>query len=443
MKKILLFMLSLIVSVGVSAETTSVWSGNYTFPENNGWQSVDASKFTDLKLGDKLVVTVSAVTEGQTAQINLAGNEGNNWQQVTGTGWSEITVGQHSYIIDKDAVLKSIKAGGLAIQGKYYTLTDISIEPCQKPYFELNHESTLTMSETNNENVYSINGDIFKKLDDNAKITFTVTRTSEVPSDKDWLWSKTIDFPNNNWDQIANTGGTHVSEETNTFTTTASEFERSIVNDGNIYLNFGCDETYKSVISLSRNIKIEDNQITITITAAGIGSMILPFDAEVPEGMTVYKVGTYENNVLHLNSVNAIAANTPYIIKGTAKGYEFVGVAEAEYFQYTVAKLCGTYESILAPANSYVLQNGNEGAGFYPVVEGNEPTVTPYHAYLTSLPTAEKGAKLILDFDGEVTGIKTIDSKAADSRIYNLSGQLVNKAQKGIVVMNGKKYLIK
>lgn len=424
MKKLLLFMLSLIVSVGVSAETTSVWSGNYEFSaEGNGWQEVAKEKFADMKLGDRIVVTVSQITNPDGwGQINLAGKA--PWTTVPGTNWGSINIGENKYAIDNADVLASIKAGGLGVQGKYFVLTDISIltPPTSNCVWEGNY------SFPESDGYQSVGSEKFGSLEIGDYI---IARVSGITNPDGWAQ---INMAGTNpWTGVPGTNWSNAKVGDNAY----------VINDASVLASIkagglGIQGKYYTLT----NIYIA-KPITITITSAGIGSMILPFAAEVPEGMTVYEVGTYENNVLHLNSVNAIAANTPYIIKGTAKNYEFVGVAEAQNFQYTVGNLCGTYESLKAPVNSYVLQNGSDGAGFYPVAEGSEPTVTAYHAYLTDLPTAENGAKLILDFDGEVTGIKTVDSKTADSRIYNLSGQLVSKAQKGIVVMNGKKYLVK
>ena len=121
-------MLSLIVSVGVSAETTSVWSGNYEFgAEGDSWQEVAAEKFAAPELGDKIIVTVSEITNPDGwAQINLAGK--NPWTTVPGTNWGEVLVGANTYAIADADVLASIKSGGLGVQGKYFVLTDISIE---------------------------------------------------------------------------------------------------------------------------------------------------------------------------------------------------------------------------------------------------------------------------------------------------------------------------
>lgn len=53
-------------------------------------------------------------------------------------------------------------------------------------------------------------------------------------------------------------------------------------------------------------------------------------------------------------------------------------------------------------------------------------------------------AKYAINFDGEATGIHAIEAaSAANGAMYNLAGQRVDKAYKGIVIVNGKKYLNK
>ena len=42
-----------------------------------------------------------------------------------------------------------------------------------------------------------------------------------------------------------------------------------------------------------------------------------------------------------------------------------------------------------------------------------------------------------------IVGTKAESKSAANSQIYNLAGQKVNASYKGIVIQNGKKYIIK
>ena len=100
--------------------------------------------------------------------------------------------------------------------------------------------------------------------------------------------------------------------------------------------------------------------------------------------------------------------------------------------------LTGVYENTPAPVGSYVLQNLDK-VGFYLVAEGNQPTVGANRCYLT-VPAA--GVKAFFLNGGDATGISGVDANVdANEAIYNIAGQRINKFQKGINIINGKKIL--
>ena len=91
-----------------------------------------------------------------------------------------------------------------------------------------------------------------------------------------------------------------------------------------------------------------------------------------------------------------------------------------------------------APVGSYVLQNLDK-VGFYQVAEGNQPTVGANRCYLT-VPAA--GVKAFFLNGNDATGISNVDANVdANEAIYNIAGQRINKFQKGINIINGKKIL--
>ena len=56
------------------------------------------------------------------------------------------------------------------------------------------------------------------------------------------------------------------------------------------------------------------------------------------------------------------------------------------------------------------------------------------------------GVREFIGFDDETDGIRQIENgqlTIENAEIYNLSGQRVNKAQKGIYIVNGKKVVMK
>ncbi len=98
----------------------------------------------------------------------------------------------------------------------------------------------------------------------------------------------------------------------------------------------------------------------------------------------------------------------------------------------------GVYADTEAPAASYVLQNQDGNVAFYLVEEASQPTVGAYHAYLT----VDSSVKAFGLGEGE-TAIRSLQAEGEGSVIYNLSGQRVQKTQRGIYVVNGKKVVRK
>ena len=67
------------------------------------------------------------------------------------------------------------------------------------------------------------------------------------------------------------------------------------------------------------------------------------------------------------------------------------------------------------------------------------PTVKPFRAFIPAQSSNVKSIKIL--FDGETTDISNIDTdgNADNDIIYDLSGRRVNKAHKGVYIINGKK----
>ena len=89
---------------------------------------------------------------------------------------------------------------------------------------------------------------------------------------------------------------------------------------------------------------------------------------------------------------------------------------------------------------NYILNNGENGVGFY---KANDKKVGAGKAYL-QLPT--NAAKTFIGFEeeGEATSISTIDNgQLTMDNVYNLQGQKVGSEYKGIVIVNGKKFINK
>ena len=87
----------------------------------------------------------------------------------------------------------------------------------------------------------------------------------------------------------------------------------------------------------------------------------------------------------------------------------------------------------------YILADGNHGVGFYLLADNVE--IPAGKAYLQVAAVGSESSREFIAIAGEATAIKTVETEKANGAIYNLAGQQVKKAQKGIFIMNGKKVI--
>ncbi|MBR6276702.1 MAG: hypothetical protein IKR31_07230 [Prevotella sp.] len=176
--------------------------------------------------------------------------------------------------------------------------------------------------------------------------------------------------------------------------------------------------------------------ITINTTAAGWGTVMLPFAvASLPTGVKAYTCDKIEGITLTLDEVDALEANKPYIIEG-AWNEVVSGDAQGKALTATEGLLTGTYTTIAATDGQYVLQNQGGKVAFYQVdTEVATPNVPANRAYLEAPSTARA-----LYFDA-ATAIKTIEAlTSGEAEIYGANGARQNGLKKGVnIIKRGDK----
>ena len=200
--------------------------------------------------------------------------------------------------------------------------------------------------------------------------------------------------------------------------------------------------------------KVDMPSVTLK-TPSYWATLILPFAAEIPEGLTVYSCAEADGEVLTLETVESIEANTPYLVCGTTTDFEhtFTGFGAATTTSYTVGLFTGTYVDYKTTANSntYVLQKISGDVAFYLVGEGEnaQPTVGANRCYMT-YDDSEGGAAQAQVFRlvrGGTTSIDNMESTGNGQQavvIYDLMGRKVSTMEKGnMYIVNGVKVIIK
>lgn len=186
--------------------------------------------------------------------------------------------------------------------------------------------------------------------------------------------------------------------------------------------------------------------ITYNLNAPGLGTLILPFDAALPEGMSAYRCMALKETSVVLESMDRIPAATPLLVLGTPDTYQFKGVGTAIRTSYTSGLLTGVLQAENI-TSGYVLQTKNGVAGFYHVADAI--TVPANRCYLNVDASVKT---LTLDFP-EGNGIFDVqDAMAKDQNgdvMYDLQGRrIVTSSQRGktgagVYIENGKKVIIK
>jgi len=189
-------------------------------------------------------------------------------------------------------------------------------------------------------------------------------------------------------------------------------------------------------------------EVTVSCKAGKFGTTIIPFTPNISNSdIKFYTVTGVENERVQITEVTEPAANVPYLIKNegssdfseTLSGW---GTATADKVDGT---LTGVYTAATIPASAdnttnYVLQTQEETQAFYKVAA--DFTATAYKCYLTVVTSENPVKAFFLDFGGE-DAINGIEAETENAEIFNIAGQRVNKAQRGIYIINGKKVLVK
>ena len=147
----------------------------------------------------------------------------------------------------------------------------------------------------------------------------------------------------------------------------------------------------------------------------------------------------------------AITANEPVIMKvsNTAGTYTFDNV-EIKAATPTLTPIEGV--QVIGNYSGQITMPASDDATKYYYIASNKlkyttgtQTLKGFRAYFSV--AADSPVKGFFengyDFEGLPTAIDGLQAEGANATIYNLAGQRVNKAQKGIYIVNGKKVLVK
>ena len=182
---------------------------------------------------------------------------------------------------------------------------------------------------------------------------------------------------------------------------------------------------------------------TLKVTEAGAATLVLPYEATIPEGVKAYTLTYNGGDAATATELSGtIPANTPVLINAKAGDYTF----NATETQTTKAAspangaLTGVWTETTVPEGSYVLQNQKGTVAFYKV-SSSDIKCPANSAYLTASASAKA---LSISYGGSTTGISNVAVNKADGEVYNLQGvRMKGSLKKGLYIQNGKKFVVK
>ena len=187
----------------------------------------------------------------------------------------------------------------------------------------------------------------------------------------------------------------------------------------------------------------EVTTLPVAVSAAGYATLYAPVALSIPEGVTVY-VATVKDGYVELNEVEGtIPAETGVILEAEAATYDFTVAADVDAIE---SDLVGSFAKSEKNAEKkvYTLQAPAEKeVGFYLFKGQNGEGATTYINGFRSWVEVDLDATAPMFSLGRgegTTGIEQIVN-AENVVIYDLAGRRVEKMEKGIYIVNGKKVI--
>ena len=176
------------------------------------------------------------------------------------------------------------------------------------------------------------------------------------------------------------------------------------------------------------------NTMDIYAGGATITKIVFTYTSDVTPAFSTGNydatTNTWEGEATTLTLINAYTTNTQIRIKSMVVYYSAASAAGGN-IEGNVLK--GAKEDIAADGKYVLAQPEGEEVGFYKATG----TIKAGKAYLENAT----GVKAFFFAVDDATGIANVEKAVEGTVIYNLAGQRINKMQKGINIVNGKKVL--
>lgn len=178
---------------------------------------------------------------------------------------------------------------------------------------------------------------------------------------------------------------------------------------------------------------------TVTINPIGDASYVCTNALDFTDtGVTAYVATEEKSDAIVLAEVTQVPAGTAFVVKGEAGEHIIPAIGSATLDKTNLFQGSAT-ESYTVTAGPTVYAISKTYGDFRPVGVG--VTIPAGKAYIVS--TLGGAAKSLVFGDDDAAGITNVNADDVNAPVYNIAGQRVNANVKGIVIKNGKKYIVK
>ncbi len=252
----------------------------------------------------------------------------------------------------------------------------------------------------------------------------------------------------------------------------AVQLYKKVVELPDITLTDDSDSDNSSIISANDGQKVNAT-VERTLSPDYYNTLFLPFamsaeqiTAAFGDGAQVATfTGTASNGTtFNFQNVTEMAAHKAYLVKpaATVNGFTVEGATIVEEPTIITPSVMGDNYSFDGTLDSYTYKGtaGTPTAVYYFTTSGTvkklatNGTIKGLRAYMRSTSAISSGSggggrapeEFFISFGDDVTAINAIDGVPvldANAPLYNLAGQRVGQSYKGVVIQNGKKFVIK
>lgn len=196
------------------------------------------------------------------------------------------------------------------------------------------------------------------------------------------------------------------------------------------------------VVLIKIEVTVDTTNVPATISPAGWSTYVsrcpLSF-AGTPVKAFTAKYDASANSIT-LSPVTEIPANTAVVLKGEAGTYSFTRLASAISPISNDLTFNDSEYKVETAKTIYVLARQGDVCGFYPLASGETLPANKGYIKISNPSTA----KSVYGLHETTTGIHhVVKADARSGARYNLAGQRVSDSYKGVVIENGKKFVVK